>query len=101
MEKYMQSIYIYSFFALNQNMSESDRVNIFTLNYIIMYEYTLMDDISYTNSGQAQPYQTSLTTKQSSLLVALKTNTVRCIRSAFGDMYTNKQCPLQGCSEPD
>ena len=28
-------------------------------------------------------------------------HTVRGIRSEFGNMYPNKQCPLPGCSEPD
>jgi hypothetical protein len=60
-----------------------------------------MDDIRYTNSFQTQPYLIMLTRKQSSLLMALRTRTVRGIRSEFGNMYPNKECPLQGCSEPD
>ena len=60
-----------------------------------------MDDISYTNIFQTQPYLTMLTRKQSSLLMALRTRTIWGIRSEFGNMYPNKECPLQGCSEPD
>ena len=33
--------------------------------------------------------------------MALRTRTVRGIRSEFGEMYSSKQCPLQGCSAPD
>ena len=39
--------------------------------------------------------------KQSSLLMALRTRTVRGIRSDFGELFPSKQCPLPGCSEPD
>ena len=35
------------------------------------------------------------------LLMALRTRTVRGIRSDFGDMFPNKECPLAGCSQPD
>ena len=38
---------------------------------------------------------------QSSLLLALRTRTVRGIRSDFGDMFLDKKCPIPGCSAPD
>ena len=42
-----------------------------------------------------------MTRAQSSLLLALRTRTVRCIRSDYGDIFLDKQRPLPGCSEPD
>ena len=62
---------------------------------------TKMDNISYENSFNCQPYLHTLTRDQSSLLLALRTRTVRGIRSDYGDMFPNKQCPLPDCSEPD
>ena len=62
---------------------------------------TKMNNITYINSYQTQPYLKSLTREKSSLLLALRTRTVRGIRSDYGDMFTNKECPLAGCSEPD
>ena len=60
-----------------------------------------MDNISYTNSFQTQPYLSSTSRTHASLLVALRTRTVRGIRSDFGEMFSSKQCPLQGCREAD
>ena len=37
----------------------------------------------------------------SSLLLALRTRTVRGIRSDFGDMFLDKQCPIENCLELD
>ena len=62
---------------------------------------TKMDNISYENSFNCQPYLHTLTRDQSSLLLALRTRTVRGIRSDYGDMFPNKQFPLPDCSEPD
>ena len=62
---------------------------------------TKMDNISYMNSFLPQSYLLSMTREQSSLMVALRTRTLRGIRSDFGNMYVDKQCPLPGCSEPD
>ena len=62
---------------------------------------TKMDNISYEHSFNCQPYIHTLTRAQSSLLLALRTRTVRGIRSDYGDMFPDKQCPLPGCSEPD
>ena len=60
-----------------------------------------MDNISYMNSFLPQSYLLSMTREQSSLMVALRTRTLRGIRSDFGNMYVDKQCPLPGCQEPD
>ena len=60
-----------------------------------------MNNISYTNSYQTQPYQKVLTREKSSLLLALRTRSVRGIRSDFGNMFPCKDCPLAGCSQPD
>jgi hypothetical protein len=34
-------------------------------------------------------------------MLALRTRTVRGIRSGFGGMFPSKQCPLPGCEEQD
>jgi hypothetical protein len=62
-----------------------------------------MDGIIYTGSFDLQPYlQSSLfTQEESSLLLALRTRTVRGVRSDFGEMYPDRNCPLPGCTEPD
>ena len=60
-----------------------------------------MDNISYLNSFKILPYLESMTREQSSLLLALRTRTVRGIRTDYGDLYLDKGCPLPGCSEAD
>ena len=60
-----------------------------------------MDNIMYLNSFKPQPYIVSQSREQSSLLLALRTRTVRGIRTDFGDMYLDKTCPLPGCQETD
>ena len=60
-----------------------------------------MDNIMYLNSFKPQPYIVSQSREQSSLLMALRTRTVRGIRTDFGDMYLDKTCPLPGCQETD
>ena len=62
---------------------------------------TKINNISYTNSYQTQPYLKELTREKSSLLLALRTRSVRGIRSDFGDMFPCKDCPMAGCSQPD
>ena len=62
---------------------------------------TKMDNIMYLNSFKPQPYIVSQSREQSSLLLALRTRTVRGIRTDFGDMYLDKTCPLPGCQETD
>ena len=62
---------------------------------------TKMNNITYINSYQTQPYLKSLTMEKSSLLFALWTRTVRGIGSDYGEMFPNKEFPLAGCSEPD
>ena len=60
-----------------------------------------IDNISYLNSFLPQPYLLSMTREQSSFMLALRTRTLRGIRSDFGNMYVDKQCPLLGCQELD
>ena len=60
-----------------------------------------MDDIMYTNSFMPQPYMVNWTREQSSLMMALRTRTVRGIRTDFGNMFLDKTCPLPGCLEAD
>ena len=60
-----------------------------------------MDNIMYLNSFKPQPYIVSQFREQSSLLLALRTRTVRGIRTDFGDMFVDKTCPLPGCQETD
>ena len=60
-----------------------------------------MDNLMYTSSFKPQPYISSLTREQSSLLMALRTRTVRGIRTDYGNMYVDKTCPLTGCQDTD
>ena len=61
-----------------------------------------MDGIEYSGPFDLQPYlQSSLFTREeSSLLLALRTRSVRGVRSDYGEMYPDKTCPLIGCLEP-
>ena len=60
-----------------------------------------MDNILYNRSFKPQPYILNLTRQESSLLMALRTRSVRGIRSDFGDIFLDKTCPLPGCQEAD
>ena len=60
-----------------------------------------MDDICYLNSFKTLQYMQSMTREQSSLLLAMRTRSVRGIRSDFGEMYLDKLCPLENCQELD
>ena len=60
-----------------------------------------MDNISYLSNFKPQPYILTQSRQQSSLLLALRTRTVRGIRTDFGDMFVDKTCPLPGCQETD
>ena len=60
-----------------------------------------MDSLMYTSSFKSQPYILNLTRQDSCLLMALRTRSVRGIRSDFGDMFLDKTCPLPGCQEAD
>ena len=55
----------------------------------------------YLSTFKSQPYILSQTREQSSLTLALRTRTVRGIRTDFGDMYLDKTCPLPGCQATD
>ena len=56
-----------------------------------------MDNITYMSSFMPQSYMLTMTRDQSSLLMALRTRTLRGIRTDFGDMFMDKHCPLPGC----
>ena len=43
----------------------------------------------------------SFSEKESNLLLALRTRTVRGIRADFPGMFTTRECPMQGCMEED
>ena len=60
-----------------------------------------MDNITYMSSFMPQSYMLTMTRDQSSLLMALRTRTLRGIRTDFGDMFMDKHCPLQGCLAQD
>ena len=62
---------------------------------------TKLDNICYLNNFKPLPYLQLMTREQSSLLMALRTRTVRGIRSDFGDMFLDKTCPLENCLELD
>ena len=53
-----------------------------------------MDYMCYLNSYKTLEYMQSFSREQSSLLLAMRTRTVRGIRSDFGDMYASYQCQL-------
>ena len=59
-----------------------------------------MDHMKYTHL-ETQPYMCSpiFLREDSSMLLRLRTRTVRGIRTDFGDMYIEKSCPLTGCTE--
>ena len=59
-----------------------------------------MENLEY-KTFTLQPYLNSpqFTSEEASLLLALRTRTVRGIRSDFGQMYPDKQCPMPGCEE--
>ena len=56
-----------------------------------------MDNITYLSSFLPQSYMLNMTREQSSLMLALRTRTLRGIRTDFGDMFLDKHCPLPGC----
>ena len=43
----------------------------------------------------------TFTPKQASLLVSLRTRTVRDIKGDFRNLYQDKKCPMDGCSHED
>ena len=69
---------------------------------ILKNEKSKLDNKIY-DDFHLQPYLQSpqLPADQASLLLALRTRTVRGIRSHFGDMYGSKLCPLPECGEQD
>ena len=71
-------------------------------NEVETKKLTKMKDLKY-NTLKPMPYLTSsrFTQKQASLLLALRTRTVRGIRADFGQMYPNQICPLDGCNHLD
>ena len=73
----------------------------FTYLNMVKDSKTKMENITYINPYKTLPYIEHLTRDQSSLLLALRTRTVRGIRSDFGNMYLDKLCPLPGCMELD
>ena len=70
-----------------------------SFKYLMLIKETKskMDNIMYLSTFKPQPYISSQTREQSSLTLALRTRTVRGIRTDFGDMYLDKPCPLPGC----
>ena len=60
-----------------------------------------MDNIWYLNNYKTLGYMQSFSREQSSLLLILRTRTVRTIRSDFGEMFLDKHCPLTNCLDLD
>ena len=62
-----------------------------------------MDGIEYVGLFDLQEYLQSplFSRDEASLLLALRTCTVRGIHSDYGQMFPDKTCPLEGCSAPD
>ena len=67
----------------------------------IKSKHSKMQNLHYVNFETA-PYLKSpyFNSSDISLLLALRTRTVRGIRSDFGNLYHNKMCPL-GCGDTD
>ena len=74
----------------------------FLTNEIVRKKLSKMKDLEY-HKLKPEPYTISpkFTQKRASLLLAMRTRTVRGIRSDFGQMYLSKTCPLDGCSHLD
>ena len=72
-------------------------------NYLQMLQqsHSKMENIKY-DQFEISPYLTSplFNNDSRSLLLALRTRTVRGIRSDFGGLYPDKRCPL-GCGDMD
>ena len=65
-------------------------------------EKSKMEKLKY-ETFHLQPYLHSplFTAEKASLLTALRTRTVRGIRSDFGEMFASKLCPLPECGKKD
>ena len=89
-------------YQLKQMVKKSARAAAFKYLMKMKAEKSKLDDMQY-DSFQLQPYLQSplFTAEQASLLLALRTRTVRGIRSDFGEMFPEKGCPLPGCEEQD
>jgi hypothetical protein len=72
------------------------------LKYLLSIKSEKMKNLKYVKL-QTQSYMSSpmFSQKQASLLMAIRTRTVRGIRSDFGGMFPSKKCPLQDCSDED
>ena len=66
-----------------------------------MFNSPVPEDPDLWSYSLPQPYMLKMTREQASLMLALRTRTLRGIRSDFGNMYVDKDCPLPGCQEPD
>ena len=82
-------------------MKTKSRKQAFQYLIAIKETKTKLDNICYLNNFKPLPYLQLMTREQSSLLMALRTRTVRGIRSDFGDMFLDKTCPLENCLELD
>ena len=60
-----------------------------------------MDNISYMNIFLPQSYMMTMTRDQASLMLTLRTLTLRGIRTDLGTMYLDKECPVPGCQDQD
>ena len=73
------------------------------LNYLIEQQELKSKMINlYYSKLELEPYLHSplFQQDQAAMLMALRTRTVRGIKTDFGEMYANKLCPL-GCGSPD
>ena len=72
------------------------------LNYLTSNKTSKTKKLVY-ESLEMQQYLKSptFTDAESSLLLALRTRTVRGIRADFPGMFTSRECPMVGCGEED
>ena len=72
------------------------------LNYLNQNKTSKTAKLNHTTLQMQQYLKSSIFSEQeSSLLLALRTRTVRGIRTDFPGMFPTRECPLLGCREED
>ena len=68
--------------------------------YLMADKGSKMEGLNYTKLEMQKYLRHKLFTQENaSLLMSLRTRSVRGIRTDFGDMYSDKGCPLPGCPQ--
>ena len=79
-----------------------EKVKIAALKHLMTKKTSKTEKLNY-KSLQMQSYLKSsmFTEQEAKLLLALRTRTVRGIRTDFPGMYPTRECPMMGCREED